>query len=44
VGVGLRLQAKRYASVSLDLGWPLKAEGQTTKGAARLHASGVIEF
>jgi len=44
VGLGLRLQAKRYASVSLDLGWPLTSEGQTSKGAARLHASGVIEF
>ncbi len=44
VGFGLRLQAKQYASISLDLGWPLRDAGQTHQGAARLHASGTLEF
>lgn len=44
VGFGLRLQAHRFASVSLDVGWPLRDARQTSKGAPRLHASGVIEF
>lgn len=44
VGFGLRLQARRYASLSLDVGWPLHDAGQTRAGDARVHASGVIEF
>ena len=44
VGFGLRLQAKQYASFALDLGWPLRDAGQTHQGAARLHASGTLEF
>ncbi len=44
VGFGLRLQARRFASLSLDVGWPLHAAGQTRAGNARVHASGVIEF
>ena len=43
-GMGLRLQAREYASFALDLAWPLRDVGQTAKGDARLHASGVIEF
>ena len=44
VGFGLRLQARRYASLSLDVGWPLHDAGQARSGHARVHASGVIEF
>lgn len=44
VGFGLRLQARQFASFSLDLGWPLHDARQTRSGAPRLHASGVIEF
>lgn len=44
VGFGLRLQARQYASLALDVGWPLHDAGSTRKGAARVHASGVIEF
>ena len=44
VGFGLRLQARRYASLSLDVGWPLHDAGQTRAGDARVHASGAIEF
>ncbi|MBX9717100.1 MAG: BamA/TamA family outer membrane protein, partial [Burkholderiaceae bacterium] len=44
VGFGLRVQAHRFASVSLDVGWPLRDARQTSKGVPRLHASGVIEF
>ena len=43
-GFGLRMQARRHASLSLDLGWPLRDAGTTQKGAVRLHASGVFEF
>lgn len=44
VGFGLRVQAREYASLSIDVAWPLRDAGQTNKGAARVHASGVIEF
>lgn len=43
-GFGLRLQARQYASLAVDVGWPLRDAGQTHKGAARVHASGVLEF
>lgn len=43
-GFGLRLQARRYASLALDLGWPLRQVGQTQKGSLRVHASAVLEF
>ena len=43
-GFGLRLRASRYASLALDLGWALHDAGQTEKGSARLHASGMLEF
>jgi hemolysin activation/secretion protein len=44
VGFGLKLQAKQYASLALDLAWPLRDSGETQKGSPRLHASGVLEF
>ncbi|MBC7955690.1 MAG: ShlB/FhaC/HecB family hemolysin secretion/activation protein [Cytophagales bacterium] len=43
-GFGLRMRARRYGSLGLDLGWPLRDAGQTEKGSARLHASGTLEF
>jgi len=43
-GFGLRLRTNRSASVALDLGWALHDAGQTEKGSARLHASGILEF
>ncbi|HZE91712.1 MAG TPA: ShlB/FhaC/HecB family hemolysin secretion/activation protein, partial [Rhizobacter sp.] len=43
-GFGLRVQARRYASLALDLGWPLRDAGRTEKGSPRLHASGIFEF
>ena len=44
VGFGLRAQARHYATLSIDVGWPLHDAGQTRAGNARVHASGVIEF
>ena len=44
LGFGLRLQARQYALFSIDVGWPLHDARQTSQGAPRLHASGVIEF
>lgn len=44
LGFGLKLQARRFASLSLDVGWPLHDAGPTRAGKARVHASGVIEF
>ena len=43
-GLGLRLQAREYVSLALDVGWPLRDVGNTRKGKARVHASGVLEF
>ncbi len=43
-GFGLRVQARQTASLSIDVGWPLRDAGSTQKGAARVHASGVLEF
>ncbi|WP_428423385.1 ShlB/FhaC/HecB family hemolysin secretion/activation protein [Methylibium sp.] len=43
-GFGLRLYAKQYASLALDVGWPLRDSGSTRSGEPRLHARGVFEF
>ncbi len=43
-GFGLRVQARKYASLSVDVGWPLRDAGNTRSGAARAHVSGVFEF
>lgn len=43
-GLGLRLQAREFASMALDVGWPLRDVGVTRKGKARVHASGTLEF
>ena len=43
-GFGLRLQARQSASLSLDVGWPLRDVGITRKGTTRVHVSGVFEF
>ena len=43
-GFGLRLQARQSASLSLDVGWPLRDVGITRKGTTRVHVSGVLEF
>lgn len=43
-GFGLRMRARQHASLSLDLGWPLREVGTTQKGALRVHASGIFEF
>jgi hemolysin activation/secretion protein len=43
-GFGVRLKGKRLGSLSLDLGWPLKPLGNTTRGDLRVHASGAVEF
>jgi hemolysin activation/secretion protein len=43
-GFGLRLQARQSASLSLDVGWPLRDAGITRKGTTRVHVSGVLEF
>lgn len=44
VGFGLRLQARQYVSLSLDVGVPLHDAGRTRAGHARVHASGSIAF
>ena len=31
-------------SLALDLGWPLRALGETQRGDLRVHASGAVEF
>ena len=43
-GLGLRLQAREYVSLALDVGWPMRDVGITKKGEPRLHASGSFEF
>lgn len=43
-GVGLRVQARQNMSLAVDVGWPLWDVGNTRKGSARVHASGVFEF
>jgi len=45
-GFGLRLKADAPArtSLALDLGWPLRARGETQRGDLRVHASGSFEF
>ncbi len=43
-GFGLRLRAQKYASLALDVGWPLRDAGTTEKGSPRVHLSGMVEF
>jgi hemolysin activation/secretion protein len=43
-GLGLRLQAREYASLALDVGWPLRDAGLSRKGDARLHGAATLEF
>jgi hemolysin activation/secretion protein len=43
-GFGVRMRARQYVSLALDLGWPLHDTGTTEKGSPRLHASAVVEF
>lgn len=43
-GFGLRAQLHQYVNLSIDVGWPLRDAGQTNRGSAKVHASGVISF
>lgn len=44
VGFGLRAQVRQHVNLSIDVGWPLRDAGQTNRGAAKVHASGVLSF
>ena len=45
-GFGMRVKSDVPArtSLALDLGWPLRALGETQRGDLRVHASGAVEF
>lgn len=43
-GLGLRMKSKPYASLSIDLAWPLRTLGETQRGEPRVHATGSLEF